>query len=124
VKTARSPHPRADVRFQIRPRLYRGRDIAFGPGKADLLDAIARTGSITTAAASLEMSYMRAWTLIQTMNRCFRQPLVTTRRGGAQRGAAQLTETGRAVLTLYRRFETQSLKATQTVRRQLTRCLR
>lgn len=82
-----------------------------GPGKADLLAAIQETGTITSAAQQLGMSYMRAWTLIKTMNRCFREPLVVTTRGGSERGAAALTNTGKAVLHLYREMESHSLAA-------------
>jgi molybdate transport system regulatory protein len=117
---------RKEVRreLQVRPRLYRGTDIAIGPGKADLLEAIHKAGSIAAAAESMGMSYMRAWMLIRTMNGCFKAPLVQTTRGGAERGAAILTETGRAVLALYRRVEVQSLKATQAARKQLSDQLR
>jgi molybdate transport system regulatory protein len=117
---------RREVRreFQVRPRLYRGDDIAIGPGKADLLEAIRKAGSIAAAAESMGMSYMRAWMLIRTMNSCFKAPLVQTKRGGAERGAAILTETGRTVLTLYRRIEVQSLKATMAAQKQLSKQLR
>lgn len=75
--------------------------IVLGPGKADLLEAIGRTGSIRAAAEELEMSYMRAWTLVRTMNAAFRSPVVEKIRGGTERGGAQLTERGRRVLALY-----------------------
>jgi molybdate transport system regulatory protein len=110
--------------FQVRPRLYHRSDIAIGPGKADLLEAIRKAGSIAAAAESMEMSYMRAWMLIRTMNGCFKTPLVQTKRGGAERGAAVLTETGRTVLALYRRIEAQSLKATLATQKQLSKQLR
>ena len=85
----------------IRPRLriVAGKNIALGPGKADLLEALAKTGSITKAAAQMGMSYMRAWTLIRTMNESFHEPLVDAVRGGMQGGGgACLTKTGRDVL--------------------------
>ena len=63
-------------RVQFRLRVVRGDDIAVGPGKVDLLEAIARDGSITVAARSLGMSYRRAWLLVDTMNRSFRGPVV------------------------------------------------
>jgi molybdate transport system regulatory protein len=95
-------------------RILCGSDIAFGPGKADLLEALQKTGSITEAAALLEMSYMRAWNLIRTMNRCFREPLVLAMRGGTRGGGgANLSETGRQVLALYRQIENQSLETTR-----------
>ena len=120
MTTNRKPHKRVE----FRARVYRGKDIAIGPGKADLLEAIRKAGSISAAAESMGMSYMRAWMLIRTMNRCFKTPLVQTKRGGTERGAAALTEAGVTVLALYRRLEAQSLKATQAVRVQLSKRLR
>lgn len=73
-----------------------------GPGKADLLDAITRTGSISAAAREMGMSYRRAWDLVDTMNRCFVQPLVVTATGGSHGGGAQVTEFGSEVLHRYR----------------------
>jgi molybdate transport system regulatory protein len=109
------------TRLVPRLRILKGRDIALGPGKADLLDAIERTGTISEAARQLGMSYMRAWTLIQTMNRCFKEPLVGAHRGGAGRGAAALTDAGRDALALYRRMERE---AEQAVARSWTRLRR
>jgi molybdate transport system regulatory protein len=85
--------------------------IAIGPGKADLLDAIRRTGSIRAAAADRGMSYMRAWSLIRTMNSGFRSPLVEKVRGGANHGGARLTKRGETVLELYRRMSKEAEKA-------------
>ena len=124
MKSSRPRHKEVRPEFQVRPRLYRGVDIAIGPGKADLLEAVHRAGSIAAAAEAMGMSYMRAWMLIRTMNSCFKAPLVRTKRGGAERGTAILTETGRSVLALYRRVEMQSLKATQALRGQLSDQLR
>ena len=96
--------PRASVRPRIRVTLDDG-TIVLGPGKADLLDAIAETGSIRAAAEALGMSYMRAWSLVKTMNAAFRSPLVEKVRGGAEQGGARVTERGTRVLALYRRME-------------------
>jgi molybdate transport system regulatory protein len=97
----------------LRPRLrvLYGELIAFGPGKAKLLEAIESTGTLAEAASQLGMSYMRAWKLVQTMNACFKEPLVQTLRGGTGRGHAELTATGRAVLDLYHRMEEESVRA-------------
>ena len=99
--------------FSLRPRfrIQCGSEIAFGPGKAELLELIAETGSIGEAAKRMDMSYMRAWSLVQAMNDCFRQPVVTAIRGGNQRGGADLTATGQQVLVAYWRMEENSLKA-------------
>ncbi|HEY0370582.1 MAG TPA: LysR family transcriptional regulator [Thermoanaerobaculia bacterium] len=105
---------RASVRPRIRVTLDDG-TILLGPGKADLLDAIAQTGSIRAAAESLEMSYMRAWSLVKTMNAGFRSPLVEKVRGGAEQGGARLTERGERVLALYRRMERRAVKAIEAL---------
>jgi molybdate transport system regulatory protein len=107
-----------------RLRIVSGRDVAFGPGKAELLGLIAKSGSISKAAKRMGMSYMRAWSLIQTMNQCFKEPLVLAVHGGqGGGGGAELTETGRQVLTLYRRMERASLSAAAGPWKQLRRLL-
>src|SRR3989344_7640266 len=85
---------------------------AIGPGKVDLLEAIHATGSISAGARHMGMSYKRAWDLVDTMNRSFRQPLVTTATGGSQGGGAQVTEFGFEVLRHYRSLE---VKANQAI---------
>ena len=85
--------------------------IVMGPGKADLLTAVERSGSIRAAAEELGMSYMRAWTLIRTMNAAFRSPLVEKERGGPAQGGARLTPRGRKVLELYRKMEKKAERA-------------
>ena len=79
-------------------------DVAIGPGKADLLEAIRETGSIAAAGRRMGMSYKRAWLLVETMNRCFTSPLVEASRGGPARGGATLTPAGERVLDCYRRM--------------------
>ena len=102
-----------DQASQPRPRLrvLLGTEIAIGPGKADLLDAIARSGSISAAAREMGMSYRRAWNLVEVMNRSFRNPLVETLTGGSGGGGAQVTELGADVLTRYRAMETKAAVA-------------
>lgn len=90
---------------RLRLRILFGSNAMLGPGKADLLDHIRDTGSITAAGQRMGMSYKRAWVLVETLNATFREPLVVTSRGGAKGGGAQLTATGQAVLDHYRRIE-------------------
>jgi molybdate transport system regulatory protein len=97
-----------------RLRIVCGKDVCFGPGKAELLALVAETGSIGKAAKRMDMSYMRAWSLVQTMNRCFKKPLVLAAHGGKGGGGAELTETGRAILALYRQMEAKTSAATRT----------
>lgn len=107
-----------------RLRIMSRKEIAFGPGKAALLALVARTGSIGEAARRMDMSYMRAWSLIQTMNACFKKPVIQTVRGGHERGGAELTATGQHVLGLYQKMEKAALKAIQTDWRTLQKLLR
>lgn len=109
---AASPDATAGV-LNWRIRLMHGDDIAFGPGKAALLEAIAREGSISAAARALGMSYRRAWLLVDTMNRCFRAPLVLSSAGGAQGGGARLSPFGEEVLAHYRMLTAAALRAAE-----------
>jgi molybdate transport system regulatory protein len=90
------------ARLKLKLQLYCGDEIAMGPGKADLLEAIARKGSISAAGRALGMSYRRAWLLVDTMNRCFEEPLVEARPGGGKGAGARLTPEGGKALAAYR----------------------
>jgi molybdate transport system regulatory protein len=83
-------------------RVMYGAEIAIGPGKAELLEAIAETGSISASAKRLGMSYRRAWLLVDTMNRCFREPVVASATGGTGGGGARVTDFGKRVLERFR----------------------
>ena len=113
-----------DSRVQFRLRLLKGDDIAVGPGKVDLLEAIDRTGSITAAARALGMSYRRAWLLVDTMNRCFRGPVVAAEAGGSRGGGTALTALGREVVRRYRESERLARTAASAELRALVRLLR
>jgi molybdate transport system regulatory protein len=105
---------------QLKPRLriLLGAEIAIGPGKADLLDALARTGSISAAAREMGMSYRRAWLLVDTMNHAFRSPLVQAAKGGAGGGGARVTEFGLRVLARYRAMEIKAAASVATEMRE------
>ena len=96
------------ARLKLKLQLYCGDEIAMGPGKADLLEAIVREGSISAAGRALGMSYRRAWLLVDTMNRCFEKPLVETHPGGGKQAGARLTAEGHAALAAYRALSAQA----------------
>jgi molybdate transport system regulatory protein len=96
---------------KIRLRITLNPETLLGPGKAALLQAIDETGSIAAAGRRMRMSYKRAWYLIDTMNAYFQEPVVVSAKGGHDRGGAQLTPTGRAVLASYRRMEKKAQRA-------------
>jgi len=95
------------ARLKLKLQLYCGDEIAMGPGKADLLEAIQRTGSISGAGRDLGMSYRRAWMLVDAMNRCFKAPLVETHPGGGKNAGAKVTPEGEAALAAYRALSAQ-----------------
>lgn len=102
------PGPTAEpgpARLKLKAQILSGDEIAFGPGKADLLEAIAAQGSISGAARAMGLSYRRAWLMVDAMNRLFARPLVATSRGGP--GGAALTPEGCETLAAY-----QALSAT------------
>jgi molybdate transport system regulatory protein len=107
-----------------RLRVIVGTEVALGPGKVELLEAIQDAGSILKAARKMQMSYMRAWTLLKTMEKCFKTELVSKSRGGRHGGSAHLTPTGRTVLGLYRRMERECLRATRANWREVRRHLK
>jgi molybdate transport system regulatory protein len=105
---AEALHPQLRISFK--------KSIAMGPGKADLLDAIGQTGSISAAARLLGMSYRRAWLLVETMNECFKSALVETATGGEHGGGAVVTDLGHDVVRRYRAMEK---KAAASVSREM-----
>ncbi|WP_071673120.1 winged helix-turn-helix domain-containing protein [Nioella nitratireducens] len=90
---------------RLRIRVHFGEALMLGPGKADLLELIGTTGSISAAGRAMSMSYKRAWSLVDEMNHAFQTPLVESARGGPKGGGAHLTDTGQAVLDHYRKLE-------------------
>jgi molybdate transport system regulatory protein len=107
-----------------RLRVMCGRDAVLGPGRAQLLALVGETGSLRAAAARMGMAYMTAWKHVKTLNRCFRSPLVASKRGGKAGGGAVLTRMGHRVVGLYHRMEEQSHAAIQKGYREFQSLLR
>ena len=94
-----SSGPRVRIRVDLAP------GCSVGPGKVSLLEAIETEGSLTLAARRLAMSYRRAWNLLDDLNRSFAAPMVETAVGGRSGGGARLTESGRALIRVFRDLE-------------------
>lgn len=97
--------------LKLKPQIYCGEEPAIGPGKAALLEAIDREGSISAAGRALGMSYRRTWLLVDSMNRCWVDKLVDTTPGGGHDKGARITECGQQVLAAYRALEVSLLDA-------------
>ena len=99
------------TRLTIRLDFELGRRL--GAGKIALLESIEETGSISAAGRVHQMSYRRAWLLVDEMNQLFTEPVVSAHHGGAKGGGAQLTDQGRRVVALYRGAEAKMRAAAQ-----------
>ncbi len=84
---------------------------------------MAKTGSITTAAKSLEMSYRRAWLLLDEVNKSLKSPAVDSSKGGQHGGGTALTAVGEQLVTTYRQIEKTAEKACAREIRQLVKML-
>jgi len=95
-----------------------------GPGKAELVERIAQTGSISSAARQMGMSYRRAWQLVEALNSAFREPVVTTEVGGRRGGGARVTRYGERLVARFRAMEARASKAIAADLRRLSAELR
>ena len=100
-------YPRAAIKVDF------GTDVRLGPGKVRLLELVAETGSISGAARQMEMSYRRAWLLIDELNGIFGKPVIETSAGGAGGGGAKITSFGEAVITAFRAIESEATDLVQ-----------
>jgi molybdate transport system regulatory protein len=91
--------PSLSVRIDLDPE---GR---IGPGKIQLLENIEACGSISAAGRAMEMSYKRAWDLVDEINRICRHPAVERQTGGKNGGGASLTPFGLSLVARYRKIE-------------------
>ncbi|MEO3386828.1 winged helix-turn-helix domain-containing protein [Mesorhizobium sp. CAU 1741] len=99
--------PSLSLRIKFGPKGH------IGPGKIELLEQIAAFGSISAGARHMNMSYKRAWELVEEMNTLFGKPVLDTQKGGRKGGGAQLTPIGLAVVSRFRAVERAALAAAE-----------
>lgn len=100
-----------NMRLHIKVEL--GGGLRLGPGKVKLLENIRKTGSISAAGRAMDMSYRRAWLLVEEMNQLFKTPVVLSQSGGKSGGGATLTDLGELLVQSYRDIDAKSAKAAQ-----------
>jgi molybdate transport system regulatory protein len=105
-------------------RVLGGSAAALGPGKAELVERIAQTGSISAAAREMGMSYRRAWQLVEALNTAFREPVVETAIGGRRGGGARVTRYGESLVARFRAMEARASRAIAADLRRLAAELR
>lgn len=110
-RPTKTAHPLSAA--ELRLRVDFGAYGAIGPGKIRLLELIGEHGSISTAGRAMKMSYRRAWLLVESLNLAFREPVVSTQRGGSDGGGASLTAFGRNLIVRYRAIETEAATAVE-----------
>ncbi|WP_037434122.1 winged helix-turn-helix domain-containing protein [Sinorhizobium fredii] len=103
--------PKADTELRPVLRIDFPPEDRLGRGKIMLLELIRETGSISAAGRAMDMSYRRAWLLVDALNRMFREPAVESQRGGRQGGGAALTEFGEALIERFRGMEAKARAA-------------
>ncbi len=91
--------------LSVRFRVDFGGAGSVGIGKIELLEGIARSGSLSQAARGMRMSYRRAWLLLEDMNQSFEQPVAHASVGGRGGGGVVLSAFGVALVAGYRRLE-------------------
>ncbi|WDL74719.1 TOBE domain-containing protein [Helicobacter winghamensis] len=76
-----------------------------GHGKIELLERIAKSGSISKAAKEMRMSYKAAWDSVDLMNKVASEPLVVRVTGGKGGGGTQVTQKGLEAIRIFREME-------------------
>ena len=110
AKSSANPLPSLSVRIDL------DREGRIGPGKIQLLENIRTCGSISAAGRAMDMSYKRAWDLVDEINRICRHAAVERQTGGKNGGGAVLTPFGTSLVARYRKIER---AATSAVRKEL-----
>lgn len=121
AKPSRAPRSKPVVRFRL--RITTGDTVAIGPGKIQLLEAIRHTGSLSAAARSIDMSYRRAWLLINELNGALKAPAVESAKGGEHGGGSVLTQVGERLIEQYRSIEDAAAASCKAQIRALTSLL-
>ncbi|KJD36565.1 molybdenum transporter [Tamlana sedimentorum] len=89
--------------YKIKSRIWieANNNVLLGQGRVQLLKAIAETGSLSKAAKSLNISYKKAWTLLDSVNKSAKKPVTINSIGGKGGGGAELTDYGKSLIHVF-----------------------
>jgi molybdate transport system regulatory protein len=113
VQESKSSMPKSNARSlpSLSVRIDLADEARIGPGKIQLLENIEACGSISAAGRAMDMSYKRAWDLVDEINRICRQAAVERQTGGKNGGGAVLTPFGTSLVARYRKIERNAASA-------------
>ena len=111
--------PRLKLKLQLD-----NNDTLIGPGKIALLKAIQKEHSLSQAAKSINMSYRKAWLLIQELNESLSEPVLITQTGGQFGGGSELTEIARNIIAVFEQLTQEAEVATEETRKTVASLLK
>jgi len=109
--------------YRLSIRIYLPSGLRLGPGKIALLEAVEEAGSISGAARLIDMSYKRAWDLIEELNTSLKEPAIFTMQGGSHGGGSKLTRSGKLLVEYYRKFEQETYDSGKSSLRAISRLM-
>jgi len=91
------------MEYKIKSRIWIEVDnkVLLGEGRVRLLKAIEETGSLSKAARSIQISYKKAWTMVDSVNKSAKKPVTESSTGGKGGGGATLTEYGKKLIQVF-----------------------
>lgn len=99
-------HPKIRLRFDTDEKF-------FGPGVCELLEGIAKMGSVQKACAAMELSYSKGSKMLKKLDQILEAPVVERWTGGSGGGGASLTEAGKWLVVTYRQMEKEVQQAAE-----------
>jgi molybdate transport system regulatory protein len=91
----------SDYKIKSRIWIEAGDNVLVGEGRVTLLKAIETEGSLSKAAKSIGMSYKKAWTLVDSVNKSAKEAVVTKTIGGQKGGGTSITPYGKRLIEAF-----------------------
>lgn len=78
--------------------------ILISEGRIQLLKLIESTGSLNKASKQMNISYQKAWKLVDASNKASKEPLIATQVGGNKGGGTVITPYGKSLIESYEKI--------------------